>query len=419
MIRMFGFGTSSNRYDNGFRVSLLSCGNGTLAACCPCPRRGSACVAMGDLDEDGGMGPGLSDEVTALFMTKRHGTDLPSKLIKVIVSYYLDVLEIDSMEDIEHDDPNEMEEAAKDAYASAMGKELPLPYIYRVRKWAGEVQHSAKGASVKESLASTKEVGAYVEEDRRDAARKEAAIMGLSPFDREKAIKDMASQGLSCKRMIYLSLSLHRGKVCKPIEDSDLKYGEDPAHAQVMKDARKAKQRVLSTVLTNKSFSEAGGYFSGLMMGYSQSGMIEESSLIASWWAETSGCFSSENDLLFEYLTEYFNKYVGRGLPEMIDTVLVTRLRNSSISSGPSKEEFKKLKEAGAEMAKDIAKLKSEVNTLNQKVGTLRPKPTEEEAAARRAKITCNVCGEKGHYGYECTKNGSNKGNKKKDDDEK
>ena len=218
--------------------------------------------------------------------------------------------------------------------------------------------------------------------------------------------------------MIYLSLSLHRGKVCKPIEDSDLKYGEDPAHAQVMKDARKAKQRVLSTVLTNKSFSEAGGYFSGLMMGYSQSGMIEESSLIASWWAETSGCFSSENDLLFEYLTEYFNKYVGRGLPEMIDTVLVTRLRNSSISSGPSKEEFKKLKEAGAEMAKDIAKLKSEVNTLNQKVGTLRPKPTEEEAAARRAKITCNVCGEKGHYGYECTKNGSNKGNKKKKDDD-
>ena len=143
MIRMFGFGTSSNRYDNGFRVSLLSCGNGTLAACCPCPRRGSACVAMGDLDEDGidgSMGPGLNDEVTTLFMTKRHGTDLPTKLIKVIVSYYLDVLEVDSMEEIEHDDPNEMEEAAKDAYASAMGKELPLPYIYRMRKWAGEVQ---------------------------------------------------------------------------------------------------------------------------------------------------------------------------------------------------------------------------------------------------------------------------------------
>ena len=69
-------------------------------------------------------------------------------------------------------------------------------------------------------------------------------------------------------------------------------------------------------------------------------------------------------------------------------------------------------------MAKDIAKLKSEVNTLNQKVGTLRPKPTEEEAAARRAKITCNVCGEKVHYGYECPKNGSKGGKKKKDDDD-
>ena len=138
---------------------------------------------MGDLDEDGGMGPGLSDEVTALFMTKRHGTDLPSKLIKVIVSYYLDVLEIDSMEDIEHDDPNEMEEAAKDAYASAMGKELPLPYIYRMRKWAGEVQHSAKGASVKESLASTKEVGAYIlHTSKRIAATRRARRLPLWGF---------------------------------------------------------------------------------------------------------------------------------------------------------------------------------------------------------------------------------------------
>ena len=44
--------------------------------------------------------------------TKRHGTDLPTKLIKVIVSYYLDVLDVDYMEEIEHDNPNEMEEAA-------------------------------------------------------------------------------------------------------------------------------------------------------------------------------------------------------------------------------------------------------------------------------------------------------------------
>ena len=58
---------------------------------------------MGDFDEDGGLGPGLNDEVAALFATKRHGTDLPSKLIKVIVSYYMDVLEIDSIEEVEHD----------------------------------------------------------------------------------------------------------------------------------------------------------------------------------------------------------------------------------------------------------------------------------------------------------------------------
>ena len=42
------------------------------------------------------------------------------------------------------------------------------------------------------------------------------------------------------------------------------------------------------------------------------------------------------------------------------------------------------------------------VNTLKQKVDTLKPKVSNEEQEARRAKVTCHFCGKKGHYESEC-----------------
>ena len=209
----------------------------------------------------------------------------------------------------------------------------------------------------------------------------------------------MAAQGLSCARIIALSLSLVLGKVSKLSTCMSLKYGEDPALSEPAKQARKAGKKTIATVIKSKDYSGAGAFFSALMQSYAADGMIEESSLVAAWWAETSGCFSSDKELLFEYLEEYFDKYAGRGLPVKIDTVLVTRIRNTSGQGGISKDELKKVQNRLSELDSVNTKLKAEIAAL--KDGKPK-KPSKEEQDKRRANVICHNCGEKGHYASEC-----------------
>ena len=342
----------------------------------------------------------LLDELKTLFSASLHDVKLPVPLVKAMSGYYLETLQVESIDDVAKMDPDEMEEAAAEAWQDVFGATLPKPHALRVRKWAGEVsQRSAdgKGAAI---LAQSAAVGDIASDDRRIAAKKEAESLNLTPFDKEKATKDMANQGLSCERIVALSLSLILGKVCRPSMVANLKYGEDPALCDAAKAARKADKKMLSKVLKKKDYADLGAFFSDLMMDFSADGMITESSLVASWWAETNGCFSTEKELLFQYIEDYFEKYAGRGLPERIDTVLVTRLRNSAGSGGVGKAELEKLKLKIAEQDTKLSKLASEVNTCKQKLD--KKAPTAEEQEERRKRVTCHICKKKGHYASEC-----------------
>ena len=115
-----------------------------------------------------------------------------------------------------------------------------------------------------------------------------------------------------------------------------------------------------------------------------------------------SGCFSVDaKDQLFKYLEEYFEKYAGRGLPVMGDTVLVTRIRNAAVrSSGIGKEDFKNATKRISELEDKLKKLNSRVNDHDEKIG--KKKPTKEEQDERRKNVTCHHCGKKGHYKSEC-----------------
>ena len=346
----------------------------------------------------------LSDVIKCELLSVKNGAKLPAALINSMGYFFVEVMKISSIDEIDWDSPEEMEEAAAEGWKHAYAEDLPRMHALRIRKWAGDKSISG---SKKETLAGVSTVGDIGEDDRRLAARKEAGELELSPFEREKAVKDMTAQGLSCARIVALSLSLVLGKVSKLSVSEDLKYGEDPALCEAAKKARKAGKKLLSTVIKNQNYAEVGAFFSDLMRGYSAYGMIEESALVASWWAETSGCFSSgDKDMLFDYLEEYFEKYAGRGLPEKIDTILVTRIRQSSAQGGVSKEDFKKLSTKVTEMESSISKLKSDGNTLKQRVDSklesANKKPTPEEQEERRKKVTCHNCGEKGHYSSEC-----------------
>ena len=347
----------------------------------------------------------LLKEFSALFLAPSNGVKLPKVLVGSLSIYFVDELKLVEVDEVARNNPNEMEEAASEAWTARYSEALPKPHVLRIRTWAGE--SSSKGSGKAETLVGlTTSVGDIAEDDRRVAAKEEAKDLDLSPFEREKAVKDMAMQGLTCERIVALSQSLILGKVVKPSHTVGMKYGEDPALSEKSKQMRKAGKRMLNDVIKGKNYAEAGSFFSDLMMSYSADGMITESSLVASWWAETSGCFSGEKEMIFEYLQSYFEKYAGRGLPERVDTVLVTRVRNQSASAGgASKEEVKQLKSKIADLEEKNSKMSSNMNSLKQAVENLtKKKPTVDEQAERRAKVRGHFCKELGHYESECPK---------------
>ena len=370
-------------------------GRSLLVAVCVLGLWFASCMAAGEEEE-----AGLVAALKTLLGTTQNGKKLGAALIVCLVAYFISEVKISDVEEVPKDDPDEMEEAASEAWQSEHAAELPRSLALLVRKWAG-FQSSVK--TNKETLAGqSTNIGDVAEEDRKAAAKSMASGLDLSPFETEKAVKDMAVQGLTCERIVALSLSLILGKVSKLSLTTNMKYGEDPALSEHAKQARKANKKVLSKVITGKNFVDAAAFFSDLARNYAADGMAVESSLVATWWAETSGCFSVDSkDQLFKYLEEYFEKYAGRGLPVMIDTVLVTRIRNAAGSSdGIAKEDFKSALKRITELEEKNKKLNVKVNELETKVG--KKKPSAEEQDERRKNVTCHHCGKKGHYKSEC-----------------
>ena len=357
----------------------------------------SSCLAAGDED------PGPSGELKDLLGATRHGLKLGSALVVALVTYYIATVKIEGVDEVPKDDPEEFEEAASEAWAEKYGEDLPRSLALRVRKWAGQAS-SAISTLGKETLAQSTSVGAVAAEDRNNAAKQMASELNLSPFEREKVVKDMADQGLSSERIVALSLSLILGKVSKLSLTADMKYGEDPALSEPAKQARKAGKKILSVIIKKKVFVAAAAFFSDLARNYAADGMSVESSLVATWWAETSGCFSIDaNDQLFSYLDSYFEKYAGRGLPVMIDTILVTRIRNAAgSSSGISKKDFEAAQKRITELEEKTKKQNIKISEIESRVAGIKKKVTPEEQAERRKNVICNICKKKGHYASEC-----------------
>ena len=107
--------------------------------------------------------------------------------------------------------------------------------------------------------------------------------------------------------------------------------------------------------------------------------------------------------MIFEYLNQYFEKYAGRGLPVMIDTILVTRIRNAAgSSSGVSKKDFEAAQKRITDLEEKTKKQKVKISDLESRVAGIKKKVTPEEQAERRKNVVCNICKKKGHYASEC-----------------
>ena len=356
----------------------------------------------------------LKGEVTDLFKTTRGGVKLTAALVLCLVGYFLGTLRIEGVDEVNKDDPSEMEEAASEGWLAQFGVDLPKPFAMRVRKWAGEVPLPSGSPSKGEGvIAGDQAIGNVKESDRRAAAKELADDMDLTPHEREKAEKDMAAQGLTCMRIVSLSQALILGRPVSMSECEGLKYGGDPKISKLSKDCRKAGQRVLSDIIKNKDTARTAAFFTDCARAYSWDGMTVESSLISTWWSETAGCFLLCPESLHTYIEDYFGKYAGRGLPVMLDNGILNRLRQTS-QAGASKEEVKALKAKSTEAEEENRKLKNRVKTMEDRLAAFKPqgggrlradgseKETPEEYKARRAKAECHNCGEIGHFKFEC-----------------
>ena len=79
----------------------------------------------------------LKEEVMQVLSTKSNGVKLVKALCTAITSYFVDVMGIESIEEIDLKNADELIEAAKEAWKEGTGSELPKLHLMRLKKWAG------------------------------------------------------------------------------------------------------------------------------------------------------------------------------------------------------------------------------------------------------------------------------------------
>jgi len=178
-------------------------------------------------------------------------------------------------------------------------------------------------------------------------------------------------------------------------------YKAGPALSELAKNHRKAGTMTLSMILKEKTGlgKLLSSHFSGLIREYAERGLIAESSRITSFWTETQS-ISFDDNARAEYLTEYFKKHAGRGLPEIIDVILATRVTGSMAkTAGVSPEALKEVKESVKTVKSKNESLERELNRLKTEVGNLKSTKGNPKGVETR---TCLICGQKGHIAKDC-----------------
>ena len=221
----------------------------------------------------------LKGEVTDLFKTTRGGVKLTAALVLCLVGYFLGTLRIEGVDEVNKDDPSEMEEAASEGWLAQFGVDLPKPFAMRVRKWAGEVPLPSGSPSKGEGvIAGDQAIGNVKESDRRAAAKELADDMDLTPHEREKAEKDMAAQGLTCMRIVSLSQALILGRPVSMSECEGLKYGGGPQNFEAVQGLPQGGSACTERHHQEQGYRAHGGVLyrlcKGLLLGRYDSGIF-------------------------------------------------------------------------------------------------------------------------------------------------
>ena len=346
------------------------------------------------------MASALKTSIATLLKTERNGTVLPAVIVDVLVEYFVQVVEV---KDVQEVDISNILEDAKDAWARANdGDELPPFHVRKLSTFSGTPKADVKKLSEVHKAPSVR-----LDEEDEDDLDVLFGDAGASDRELDTFNKDRDAQGISGARRICLSVGLELGRA--PIGGEVLGkvfYGSHVTPTDLIKRNRKAGVKMLNSILNSGSNvrRDLSVHFGNLVRDYSGKQLIMEASLVTQWWAETQ-TISHDDKVLAAYITEYFMKYPGRGLPTTIDVVIATRV-TGSMTGGVSSDALKEVKDS---VKSQIAQLKTEVNNLRSELGKVKKNPNpsnktpgkkEGEKEAKGPK--CWKCGEVGHFAADC-----------------
>ena len=346
----------------------------------------------------------VKDDVIALLSAEHNGTQLSKPLIAMTANYLVDVVEVDDVNQIMK---KTLQKTFEEAWADNKdGADLPAMHVMSIASWLAtpSVQHEVDAVSSRRAGGGE---GKITEDE-------EKLFGDAGPTAREKMMlkSDKAKMGLSGLRILILSLALELGRVPPAGQVVACIYGSDPRLSDVVKTARKASMQTLTRVLENGDVPKLGQFLMNLVRDFSDQDMIEEAQLITGWWTETQSVCSNSWSMMAKYVRMYLDKYVGRGLPEPVDLVLLNRL-----GGGGSGGEMATVAADALKMAKDAKaradKAVEEATTLKSQLASLRNELNRVKSANQGAgpsaggaaggfKGRCNICGKKGHKAVDC-----------------
>ena len=156
---------------------------------------------------------------------------------------------------------------------------------------------------------------------------------------------------------------------------------------------------------------ECQTHFGNLIRDYSEMGQIEEASLITRFWSETQ-TVSTDDRVVGDYLREFLRKYAGRGIPEILDLAIATRVTGMRGTGGVTAEQLRDVMAVAKAAKNEVIELKREISSLKSEIRRAPKGPGGGDKEQRGPQ--CHKCGEFGHIARNCT----NKDKKASDDDE-
>ena len=357
----------------------------------------------------------IAEDITQYLSAEKGGLVLGEGLVVVIRTYLLEVALVKDIKEVKSAD---LLDVAADAWSSVNdGASIPKLHLNALKKWVkGVVSKDSDSVSVR----SGKGHG-HVDSDDNDDDDDE--LFGeASPSTRDLVMlsEDKARQGLSGMNLLRLAVALELGRV-PAMGDVAGKvcYKSDMRMSEAAKRQVKAGVVTLSKILSAKDTSmrrELQSHFGSLIREFSEMSLIKEASLITQWWSETQ-TISSEDKIMCEYITEYLRKYAGRGLPEVVDIVIATRVSGSRAGGGVSQEVVKELvSQAKNSLKSQLDTMKSELANLKSELGRVKSGANASNTADKLAGVKCHKCGEFGHLARNCPKKKEDKEEDKDDE---